>query len=536
MASIVGFDAQSLERLITERGIRQTWLSIVKTNLIGRADLKYIFSSPSFKGVRVLDKDLINGLSIGEISVLYEYSHAVVDSSARKDNGLFFTPDDVAAFMSSFADRFPKGVWLDPCSGIGNLSWHLVAAQPDPEDFLINNLILTDKDDLALLIARTLLTAAFQRNERRLFHKIEKRFKVFDFLSVADEPTLIHTKGRLDEIPDHDYVIVNPPYLKTTADPAFETCDSRDLYAYFLENILKTSAGFISVTPQSLTNASKFASLRRLLLSRFSNITILCFDNIPGNLFKGIKFGSNNSNTANSMRAAIIVALPKPGVPRITSLFRWKTSERDRVFMEIEGFASEVSLTPEFFPKVSKVFEGLYRESRSWKRLGSLTSASTTDFPLFVSSSPRYFIAATKAAMERSSQHIVYFPSEAGRDRAYLAINSSLMYWWWRVRDGGMTLSRETLLSLPLPNFRSRPELVALLSESEAVNRVYKQNAGEARENVKHPMELVAALNQAICKPFASQLLLTHENSEFVQSEILAQTAQRRRGVKGERS
>lgn len=527
MASIVDFNAGALERLVNELGIRDAWISILKTNLFGREDLKYVFSSASFKGARVLDNDLIAGLSVGEISVLYEYSHAIVDASARKSNGLFFTPDDVAAFMSSFAGRFPEGVWLDPCSGIGNLSWHLVAAQENPEDFLLNRLILTDKDELALLIARTLLTAAFQKRESRLFHKIKSRFKVLDFLSVADESTLIPTKGSLREIPEHDYVIVNPPYLATTADPAFETSEARDLYAYFLENIVKTSAGFISVTPQSLTNASKFASLRELLLRKFSNITILCFDNIPGNIFKGIKFGSSNSNSANSMRAAIMIALPYAGSPRITSLVRWRTSERDRLFREVEDFVSEVPLTPEFFPKVSKVFESLYLEASAWDRLRGLTSTHETAYPLFVSSSPRYFIAATKAEMKRSSQRTIFFPDDALRDRAYMALNSSLMYWWWRVRDGGMTLSRETLLSLPMPEFETQRRLVERLEESEAVNRVYKQNAGEPRENVKHPTELVSALNEAICKAFADRLLLTHENSEFVHLDLPVTAAQR---------
>ena len=521
MASIVHFDAEALERLILEFGLRKAWLSILKTNLIRRKDLTYIFSSSQFREAHILEEDLIADLTIGEISVLYEYSHALVDASARKDNGQFFTPDDVAAFMSSLAQRFPKGVWLDPCSGIGNLSWHLVAAQEDPENFLMNNIILTDKDQLALLIARTLLTAAFQKNESRLFHKIASRFMILDFLSVAETTTLVPNKGGLNGIPEHDYVIVNPPYLKTAADPAFETCDARDLYAYFLENIIKTSSGFISVTPQSFTNASKFASLRRLILRHFSDLTIFCFDNIPGNIFKGIKFGSSNSNSANSMRAAIMFALPSQGTPRITSLFRWKTSERSRVFQEIESFASEVPLTPEFFPKVSKVFEGLYLESRSWNCLGALTSSRETAFPLFVSSSPRYFIAATKTEMDRSSQHTIFFPNEASRNRAYLALNSSLMYWWWRVRDGGMTLSRQTLLSLPLPDFRTQPKLVSRLEESEATNRVYKQNAGEPRENVKHPMDLVAELNHVVCRTFAQQLLLAHENSEFVQADFL---------------
>jgi hypothetical protein len=83
--------------------------------------------------------------------------------------------------MASYSKKFSSGLWLDPCSGIGNLSWHLIAIQDDPEDFLLNNLLLSDKDELALLIARTLLTISFQNKVKDLFVKIEKNFISFDF-------------------------------------------------------------------------------------------------------------------------------------------------------------------------------------------------------------------------------------------------------------------------------------------------------------------------------------------------------------------
>nr|CRZ19172.1 DNA methyltransferase M.AluBI [Cellulosimicrobium cellulans] len=473
-----------------------------------------------FEEAELLPTDLISDLSIGEVSVLYEYTHAIADADARKTNGQFFTPDDVASFMAGFADRFPRGRWLDPCAGIGNLSWHLIASQEDPEEFLLERMLLSDTDELALLVARALLTAAFQRRHLNLFHEIEENFVVFDFLSVSDSGT--SKIGALAAIPSHDFVIVNPPYLATKGrDSRFETAESSDLYAYFLENVIKTSRGFISVTPQSFTNAKKFMGLRSLLLRSYSNLEILCFDNIPGNLFRGVKFGSRNSNTANSIRAAITVALPQPGVPSITSLMRWKGTERQRLFAEVERFKSHVPLTAEFFPKVSTVFEDLYRWTVELPRLGSLCQRTETEFPLHVPSAPRYFIPALKSPVARSSQRTLYFPNSAARDRAYLLINSSLMYWWWRVRDGGMTLSQETLLSMPLPDFAVRDDLVTRLELSEETNKVYKLNAGVSQENVKHSPELIADLNAHIVPIHAAPLLLTHLNSEFAQFEYL---------------
>ena len=275
------------------------------------------------------------------------------------------------------------------------------------------------------------------------------------------------------------------------------------------------------MTPQSFTNARKFESLRDLLLREFSDLTIFCFDNIPGNIFRGIKFGSTNTNTANSIRAAITVAAPGDGQPRITSLMRWRSAERDRLFADVEQFLSTVQLTTDYFPKVSAVFQGLYERLGDAPALSSLCQKKPTNLPLYVPSSPRYFIPGLKTNVERSSQRVIYFRSEHDRDLAYTLINSSLMYWWWRIRDGGMTVSEETLLSLPVPDFEVDMDLVRVLEESEVSNKVYKLNAGARQENVKHPLDLILRLNDLVAPDYAHQLLLTHENSEFAQSGYL---------------
>ena len=105
--------------------------------------------------------------------------------------------------------------------------------------------------------------------------------------------------------------------------------------------------------------------------------------------------------------------------------------------------------------------------------------------------------------------------NEVDRNRAYMAINSSLLYWWWRVRDGGMTLSMETLLSLPLPKFRLDAKIIKALENSEKTSKVYKQNAGSAQENVKHPRSLISKLNNAVIPEYADLLTSLHENSEL---------------------
>ncbi len=517
MSGILDFDSEGLKHLIQKYGIKKTWISLLATHINTTSALKYILNQPEFSDAKIFPRNLLEALSIGEIGVLYEYSVTVNNSRSRKSNGQFFTPDDVAQFMSSFTKKFSQGIWLDPCSGIGNLSWHLVAIQDDPEEFLINNLILSDKDDLALLIARTLLTISYQNRHENLFNEIKNNFICFDFLSVADKGDLglFDQSIKLAKIPKHDFVIVNPPYLALKADKRFETAKASDLYAYFLENIIKTSEGFVSITPQSFTNAKKFEPLRNLLLSKFNNLTIFNFDNVPANIFKGIKFGSKNTNRANSIRVAITIAIPGEGKQRITSLLRWRSNERKFLFANIDNFLSEVVLTKDFFPKVSKDYESLYNEVNKSETLSTMISSNKTRFPLYIPSSPRYFIVALKKRVKRGSIKQLYFLNEKDQNYAYLLINSSFAYWWWRVRDGGMTLSLETLLSIPLLDFELDKSLIRNLESSELTNRVFKVNAGVKQFNVKHSHKLQQELNDNLIPSYSNILTQLHENSEF---------------------
>jgi hypothetical protein len=78
-----------------------------------------------------------------------------------------------------------------------------------------------------------------------------------------------------------------------------------------------------------------------------------------------------------------------------------------------------------------------------------------------------------------------------------------------------MTLSQETLFSLPMPPLRCSANLAGLLANSELVNKVYKQNAGSSQENVKHPQDLVQKLNNYVMQEFSELLLKTHRNSDL---------------------
>ena len=127
---------QDFNLILDRLGLEGAWYSILATNLskIGRTDLRYILDEKEFRNIEFQSFDFIKGLSVGEISVLYESSLAYVDRDKRKQEGQYFTPDDVAQVMAKRALSFPKNkIWVDPCSGVGNLSYWLIQHQEDSE-------------------------------------------------------------------------------------------------------------------------------------------------------------------------------------------------------------------------------------------------------------------------------------------------------------------------------------------------------------------------------------------------------------------
>lgn len=506
---------KNLDVMLTEYGIEMVWKKLLLALAKSYPDktCNLIADSPEFNNIKPSPQNLLKDLTVGEVGILYEYSLAFVNPESRKNSGQYFTPDDVAEWMAGHSKKFSSGVWLDPCCGVGNLSFPLVELQDNPEEFLTESLILADMDSLALLIARTLLTLRFHKTNDNLFKDLASRMVETNFLTYADK--LPDSIAALSP----DFVIVNPPYA-AHQDERFESSKARDLYAYFMELIIKSSKGYISVTPQSYTNGAKFIKLRELIIKHHNNVEIYNFDNVPDSVFRGIKFGSTNTNTANSVRASIIVAqktTPNVKSFKITPLFRWRSSERERMWREISKHLSPFTPTKTIFPKHYKGLTKLYNEilTERWEPLSSLLSTVPTEYVLTIPTTPRYYITATKRPLSRASYTLIYFKNKADMDKLYVYLNSSILYWWWRLNDGGMTLSKNTLLSLPVEKaLKHNAKFVSKLEQSELDNLVIKINAGKPQENVKHSEQLINEINTLLFKKeTAVKLLATHKNS-----------------------
>lgn len=505
------FSASAVTRVVkkllepTKTATRKKWLSAVaRRTFTTRPDL-----APALLrvlGVEPAGEDVLAGLTIGEIGVCYEALLASLDHGQRRGAGQYFTPDDAAAFMARHAADFPTGRWLDPCCGVGNLSWHLTAVQDSPARFVRDRLILIDRDQTALTSAVALIAADFAADgDLGAVEALAERSVVRDFLSRAT-------------LPEFDFAILNPPYARAPEKPGYRTRGTRDLFAYFLERVTITSRGFIAVTPASYLSIPKFQPLRDCLEEAAGGGDVYVFDNVPDTLFRGYKFGSNNTSKTNFVRAAITVSSPRMNRWRLTPILRWSTSSRRRMFAECHGYLTERRIGPHGeWAKLAPGLEGVWEALQgSPQRLDDLVVEDPTPFRLTVATTPRYYISATFRPLDRRSKAVLNFRCEDDRERAALVLNSSLPYLWWRILDGGVSLPRRVLMSLPIPELgHPLTSLIEDLRLSEERNVVTKLNAGRMNENVKHPEDLVARLNNVVIPDANGHLGVIYSQNMF---------------------
>jgi len=447
-------------------------------------------------GVEPAPHNILSGLTIGEIGVVYEALTALASYSSRREMGQYFTPDDVAQFMAKQAHPTEQGIWLDPCCGVGNLAFQLAKSVPDSAEFISNRLALIDIDPVALKTAQALLVSFFAKpDEYDSLTKLVNRSVARDYLSIAP-------------LPAHDYVIFNPPYARTERNDSFESAESCELFAYFLEKVTKTSKGFVGITPAAYLSGKKYAPLREILEDRADG-EVLVFDNVPDTCFRGYKYGSTNTSKTNFVRAAITISLPKHTGWEITPILRWTAGSRTRMWRFARDFLRPLRLGPSGeWVKLMPETENIWELTRGWDlQLRDLISHHQTGYQLQVASTPRYYVSASKRPLDRGSKHILNFKTKQDLDKAYVILNSSLPYWWWRCLDGGVTLPLRTLLSLPVPSsLEVSDAVVNQLEISESENVVVKLNAGRLNENIRHPRDLVEELDILLFGEYAASV------------------------------
>lgn len=447
------------------------------------------------------NKDFLNVKNFGE---MYEIGLAIQDKQQKKDNGQYYTPDDVALIMSRWLDSLEGENICDVACGTGKLILtYLDFIGYERASKLLNDgrLFLYDMDSVALRVCKTSILLKYGKDLKDKIHDIAG-----DFLSSKIT------------LPKNCKVISNPPYASIHQvgydwNDTMVLNDSRELYSVFMEKIIKGSTASVIITPYSFISGAKFYSLRTILNQ--CNGEIYSFDNVPGNIFCGRKHGIFNTNTSNSVRAAItVVRTDNSDGFRLTPLIRFKQTERKELLQcnMLESFLSphrqKISRETPMFYKCFKELQPLYDcvlEKSAHHTLSELVSKDGS-YVLSMPNTCRYFTSAFSGVMNRNGQTTLHFDDEKKFDFAYCLINSSFAYWHWRLYDGGITYPVGLLLKMPsVYNSLSEDdhtffkETVDEMSARAGEFVIKKNNVG-VQENIKYPRHYRDRINQRLFK------------------------------------
>ena len=442
-----------------------------------------------------------NILNISNFGLLYEIGLAHTNKENKKENGVYYTPSDVADILSNYLIGLNGENICDVCCGVGNLvlSYLDKLGYDKARELIMGGyLYLYDIDELALAICKQSIAMVYGDDCLKYINCI-----CGDFLDKN-----IH-------LPANSKVISNPPYFKITKiEKSWENTqiikDTKELYSAFMEKILKESSSSVMITPFSFIGIDKFYSLRELMNNY--NGFILSFDNMPACIFNGQKQGVFNTNVSNSVRAAITVVENKKGVNgfKVSPLIRFTAGERSELLNNevLDSFIpNKYQVVTDLCRKYYKCFKEVLPLYYTWVLnssldFGDLLTKEKTEYSLSMPKTCRYYVSATKKELERSGKHILYFNDLYDMEFAYCFLNSSFSYLYWRMYDGSVTFTEGLLKSMPvfsnLLTKEQKEELHIIISDMMSKEKdylVYKKNANEMQENVKFPDEFRDKLN-----------------------------------------
>jgi adenine-specific DNA-methyltransferase len=195
-------------------------------------------------------------------------------ASTRKNQGVTYTPWDVACNVVAQADPRPSESWLDTSLGRGIFLWATLshmqgqgASLPEIEDFLHNRLHAVELNEQAAVDARCLLGAWCE------YTGIKPPVRLW--LTNADS---LSTR-----LPRVDVMVGNPPYVRIQHLPTaqrdqmrqqFNSCaqGNVDLYYAFFEQALCNARRGAFIAPNSWLTNNSAATLRRLLAERTTTV------------------------------------------------------------------------------------------------------------------------------------------------------------------------------------------------------------------------------------------------------------------------
>ena len=475
---------------IKNKGLEETWDFILDNNIP--------LSSSDF--------------SITKLGERYEDGLARTNKIEKKEMGKYYTPQDVAIVMAKEFLSLPGENICDVCCGVGNLIIAVLdQLNKDQAIDLIKNkkIYLYDIDPVAVKICKYTLGAIYG----------------FEYISniqciVAD---ILNSEIKL---PNNCKVISNPPYGKiSTINSAWDEQtiikESKDYYAAIMAKVINGSISTCIITPHSYMYSDKFHSLRKLMCKYGGKI--FAFDNVPGNIFNGVKFGIFNTNNVNSVRAAITIIDHSKNGYRVSPFIRFLSNQRSVILQNDylnSLLSNDLQKDDTCFYRIFSNTENIVNKWLTYPPLKNFITTKPNQYKITIPNTCRYYLSGTLKELNRSGKIVIYAKDETSFYYLYIMLNSSFGYYWHRICNGGITYTLNLLHSLPVitGDLDTIISFVKELMDHEEDYLTTARNAGSEQENIKFTEEQREKLNQYLCEilqvPYNKSIFtLIHNNT-----------------------
>ena len=408
-----------------------------------------------------------------------------VQRGARKAAGSFYTPTDVASFMTREIAGGGNGTvslherWMDPAVGSGIF---LVTAlrmlrdgganENDVRRFASKHLFGTDISQLACDFAAMSIFAQlrtdFTTSPCTIFEHVRANF------AAVDATTLQRPEGSelLQQLLPRDLpirLICNPPYVKSEQVADAEGRLTRSLYLPFVQmawtiaNGPRDSAALVVPLAIGANRSNDHRRLRREISRRAGKWQLLFFDRQPHALF------GEDAKT----RSTILLKTPTEGRNEVSTsgLLKWTSKQRSSIFSTARGVPLAGIEIGRLVPKLGSANERdlyarltefrlqrsarpLLGKARAHEIVGNKLSAD-----IFIAGTAYNFLNVFRnypdklsafGQLSASGIHRLSAPTMPRADELTALLTSRVAFWLWHVECDGFHVPAWFLEEFPL--------------------------------------------------------------------------------------
>lgn len=376
--------------------------------------------------------------------------------TSRKNNGVYYTPQDVVKFILTNTVKSAYGVLskdniseedlskiphrsfsmrktiFDPTCGTGEfllaaltmkydlLEYHKVPISKNVIHKVIGTIRGNDINSDSVIITKLrILVCTLERfGADRIIgisRALNNCFTSYDYVTEM-----------VDNAQKYDIIVGNPPYVEDSKSKSKPRVKYGNIYANVLINSAKqlTAGGCIGfVVPLSYVSTPRMKPLRDELLTIIPEQYILSYADRPDCLFDSVH-----------QKLCIIVGKMRIKNPHVyTGSYQyWYKNERETLFRNTEVIINR-HIKGDFIPKLGNPIEAaIYEKIVSSKRYQSVYEISRNgDESVYLNRRETFWMKAYRTLRDDPEYKTFSFTTAEEADYCYCLINSSLFWWYW---------------------------------------------------------------------------------------------------------